>query len=556
MDLKPFHSVRVYGTKPSQVNIETELNFDGDMQICFAEVDSTGRVLTIITETERTPPWAKETAITQTEYNLHIYYHSRSAGMLFEYTTSDELASEIRTKIASVDLPLVSPQALLKAMKEAQMGDYLMVGLRNVSSPSPSHPTYKTLMGFQVQAAVRLTDGRVFAPGHALAKISDDETRGIGSMKGRIWAISRTKLADFVTWCKTLAQALSKAKSQPGLPQIDFLARPSKVHRLTERPLAVMLDDSLLRAVVRVTVVEPVGQPAISDIYPSIEITSFDPANGQLGCEFQFSSLVAPVAIQYSADGVPQWTKTDGREVHTRVEFNDKDIFEGDLLAFLGEFQPKLVCSDGGVLIGNTKWTPNVALGPLPTACSEPKTWKNCDVQHEASHRPNNKLNVQEWVLKELRAITSKGAIIVKDHGSGELADFVVVESDAKPKAISFVHCKASGGKKPSARVDDFYEVLQQACRSAQWTASPSLMSELLKHTAQPRNSPILKGARIDLENMTAHFRSNEWTFRVIAVQPGCDFQKAVKKPRVYPLLVATYQWLLDVGAEFSLWGG
>jgi superfamily II DNA or RNA helicase len=79
MDLKPFHSVRVYGAKPSQVNIETELNFEGEMQICFAEVDSTGRVLTVITETERTPPWAKETAITQTEYDLHIYYHSRSA---------------------------------------------------------------------------------------------------------------------------------------------------------------------------------------------------------------------------------------------------------------------------------------------------------------------------------------------------------------------------------------------------------------------------------------------------------------------------------------------
>lgn len=555
MDLKPFHSVRAYSAKPSEVNIEGELDFEGEMQICFAEVDSTGCVLTVITETERTPLWAKETAITQTEYDLHIYCYVRSAGTLFEYTTSDELAAEIRKKITSVDLPLVPAQTLLKAMKEAQMGDYLMVGLRNVASPSLSHPTYKTLMGSQVQAAVRLTDGRIFAPGHALARISDDETRGIGSMKGRIWAISRTKLADFVTWCKALAEALSKTKTPRGLPQIDFLASPSKLARLRDRPLSVVLDDSLMRAVVRVTVTQPVGQPVTNDIYPSIEINSFESANGQLGCEFHFSSLAAPVSIRYTADAMPQWTKIEGREVHTRVEFDDHNIFEGDLITFLEQFPPKLVCSDGGTLIGNTKWMPNIALGPLPTACQDGKTWKNCDIQHETSQRPKNRLNVQEWVLKELKSTTSKAAIIVKDHGSGEVADFLVVEPDAKPKTITFVHCKASGGATASARVDDFYEVLQQACRSAQWIASPSLMGEVLKHTGQPRNSPISKGTRQDLENIAKHFRSNEWKFRVIAVQPGCDFQKARKSPRVYPLLVATYQWLLDVGADFSVWG-
>ncbi len=555
MDLKPFHSVRVYSATPSQVNFETALSPDAEMQLCFAETDSTGRVLTIITETESSPPWAKETAITQTEYDLHIYFHSRPARLLFEYTTSDELASEIRRTIASIDLPLVTPQALLKAMKEAQAGDYQMVGLRNVASPGPSHPTYKTLMGSQVQAAVRLTDSRVFAPGHALARISDDETRGIGSMKGRIWSISRTKLVDFVKWCETLAQALSRTRNQPGLPQIEFLARPIKIHRLTERPIAIVLDDSLLRAVVRVTVAQPVGLPVTNDIYPSIGITSFDSGHGVVGCELHFSSSAAPVAIRYAADAMPQWMKTDGRDVHTRVEFDDQNIFEGDLLAFFGQFPPKLVCFDGGTLIGNTKWIPNVALGPLPTACQESKTWRNCDIQHEASQSPKNRLNVQEWVLEELTSITSKGAIIVKDHGSGELADFVVVEPDANPKRISFVHCKASGGAAAGARVDDLYEVLQQACRSAQWIASPGLMSEVLKHTAQPRSSPISKGVRVDLENLANHFRSNEWKFRVVAVQPGCEFVKALRSPRVYPLLVAAHQWLLDVGAEFSFWG-
>jgi superfamily II DNA or RNA helicase len=554
LDLKPFHSVRVYPAKPKDLDIESDIEFDEDIQTCFTEIDSSGQTLTIVTETERTPPWAKETSVTQIEYDLHIYYYDSGAQLLFEFTSSDEIASAIRAKISSRDLEFLSPRALLRAMKEADSGDYLMVGLRNVAAPSASQPTYKTLMGSQVQAAVRLTDGRIFAPGHALAAISKTETRGIGSMQGRIWAIKRSKLPDFISWCKTIAVALARTTSPAGLPQIDFLARSSALSALTERPLAVVFDDSLLQADVSIFVED--GQHIVrGDVFPSIEITSFTTSTDELNCKLHFSSSATPLDVRCKVSDRPIWKLTDTRTARLRAEFNDDNIYDGDLGQFLNQFLPTLVCPDAGVILGATKWTPNLTLGDVPTQTLTPRNWQGCDIRHEVHNAKKGKLNVQEWTLKELKAASPKNAIIISDHGSGEIADFIVIDQEQNPKTLTMYHCKASERAKPSTRVGDFYEVLQQACRSAQWTKSPALMRELVVHTDAPRNSPILRGTKQDLRDVESHYRCNEWKFRVVAVQPGCACSKVSKSPRVYPLVVATYQWLLDVDSEFSIWG-
>ena len=46
----------------------------------------------------------------------------------------------------------------MRTMQIDEFGDYLMVGLRSVSGIGPAQPAYKTLMGKEVQAAVRPSD--------------------------------------------------------------------------------------------------------------------------------------------------------------------------------------------------------------------------------------------------------------------------------------------------------------------------------------------------------------------------------------------------------------
>ena len=157
-------------------------------------------------------------------------------------------------------------------MRLADQGSYFMVGLKNTLGRGSAHPSYKTLIGQEAQATVRPTDGRVFAPGHALAQLRDGETRGIGTAQGRVWAIRRKDLRGFVEWCEYLAKEIVGGNGNPGLPQLGFLAFPQEITRLPDRPLAVQLDDSIMRAIVRVTVYDAERRSVVGDILPFVDI--------------------------------------------------------------------------------------------------------------------------------------------------------------------------------------------------------------------------------------------------------------------------------------------
>jgi superfamily II DNA or RNA helicase len=553
VDLKPFHSVRVYRGGSSEIDLDRTIDFPVDIQVSLRHRDVKANLLVMITETERVPGWAIDTGISQTAYDLHIYYQYAPASLLFEYTSSDEIGRLIREQLASADLPTLKPGELLKAMAGVSDPDYLMVGLRNATGLGPAHPTYKTFMGTEVQAAIRPSDARVFAPGHALARVDDHETRGIASANGRVWSIRRSSLPAFIDWCEAVGKQLARRKEVAGLPQIDFLARPVEIKRLDERPLTVSLDDAVLRGEFRITVHGTTGSQT-GDVTPSLEIEQFNQNDGTLLCGFVFSSTEQPLRVKYSARQKVVWQAVDGRACNLRLDFGDDDRFEGDLEQFFMAYPPIIVCPKRGVVIGTTQWLPNIALGALPSTTVAPQVWTGTDIQNEAGAASEKGISIQDFVQARLIAQSSRAAVVVKDHGTGELADFIVVDAEASPKSISFYHCKSSRKPVPSDRVGDFYEVLEQAARSAQWCRSPRIMEEIVKHTGAPRSSPIVKGRCADLENIAKTFRSNEWTYQVVAVQPGCDSAKLRKSKKVYGLVVAAYQWLLDSGGIFSFW--
>jgi hypothetical protein len=553
IDLKPFYSVRVYRANSSDLDFDADIDFPSDIQVSMKHLDKDTNVLVMITETERVPAWAIDTAISETAYDLHIYYYYSPARLLFEYTSSDEIARLIRKRVGSDRLPTVKPSELLKAMAGIQDPNYLMLGLRNATGMGSAHPTYKTFMGSEVQASVRPSDARVFSPGHALARVDENETRGIASSNGRIWSIRRSPLPAFLEWCETLAKLLAGRKQAAGLPEIDFLARPVEIERLAERPLAVVLDDRVLRAAIRITVHDG-ATTYVDDLAPSIEILEYTEKDGALMSGLVFSSTQVPVQLRYSARQQRVWQKSDSRTCTVRLELGDDLRFEGDLDEYLETFPPVIICPNRGVVIGSTQWLPNVTVGPLPSTCVAQRNWTGTNIRNEAGAASAAGMSVQDSVQAILIASSSRAAIVIKDHGAGELADFIVVDPEATPRSISFYHCKASKTTNPSDRVGDFYDVLEQSARTGQWCMSPRVMDEIGRHVGEPRSSPIIKGSLADLQKIADSFRSNEWTFQIVAVQPGCDSTKLPKSKKVYGIVVAAYQWLLDSGGVFSLW--
>jgi len=550
-DLKPFFSVRLYRVVSHRIDMNKAVELPPGSEICFEERPALGLVV-LITESEKPPPWGFETPILETRYDLHILYYVEHDSLLFESTTSEGLARVIRESFIEKEYLFRLPSTkIIRAMRKAESGSYFMVGLKNASGRGPSQPAYKILMGSDTQAAVRPSDGRVFAPGHALATVGKNETRGVGSLQSRIWSIRRSRINEFRIWCDGLVSDLRRMPRIIGLPQLTFLASSQVISKLPFRPIAVLVDDSWTRAILRIWVKRDNRNIEGDGTFPSFRILSF--RDGELTCEFCFHLAEPGLHLLYSASSTNPWKVLGTDKVYMRVELSDRDIVEGDLEYCLKEFPPTLLMPNRSVVTQNELWTPSEMPGPLPAKALQAIDWSGCDISAETSAPRQGMKNILDWVEEKLKKETSIYAIIIKDHRSGEIADFVVLEPQTRQ--ITFYHCKGTKGATPSNRVTDAYEVLGQACRNCIWISSPRLMPMLREHVLPPRQSPIIKGSTSELETMVGNFQSNSWTYEVVIVQPGfkCDMLKSSRK--IYACIVSTYEALKAAEADLTVWG-
>jgi hypothetical protein len=317
--------------------------------------------------------------------------------------------------------------------------------------------------------------------------------------------------------------------------------------------LVALLDDSLLRAVRRITPTNAEQAGMVGDIIPELKIVAF--RDGEVEFEFKYHSTAPAIRVAYSAASSRVWRLCGAEDLHIHLDFSDTRIFDGSLTDYLEQFRPRLVMPKGGVVIGRDYLTSSRPSERLPDNCLQSINWDGCDIAIEDGETEPDLQNIHNWIAQWLKETTSSEALVLKDHGSGEIADFVVIETHGSTRRVDFYHCKSMSGKAPGNRVDDGYEVLGQACRNSPWIMSPQLFSELWKRNQNRKAFSFCKGKLERLDNLREEFSCNDWQYGVTAVQPGFACAQIAKGSRLLSLLLATYEWLRNCEAEFRVWG-
>ena len=106
----------------------------------------------------------------------------------------------------------------------------------------------------------------------------------------------------------------------------------------------------------------------------------------------------------------------------------------------------------------------------------------------------------------------------------------------------------------PAARVDDAYEVLGQAIRTDRFVLKRDLLNDLLDRVDRRTQTRIVQGQRRVLEGLAERFNATDWTYDVVAVQPGFDANDVTRNGRLNALILATYEWLKARKCTFSVW--
>lgn len=547
-EITPFFSARLYKVEPDNLDLGLTLDLGDKIYIPFSEYLDNGNFLIVITISEYKPPWAERLELSSIRYDLHLYYYHRLSGTLFESTTSDDIAGQIRRQIITKEVQRLKGEELIRVMQSQKAVNYLMVGLANVLGRTPSLPTYKILMGKEVEGAVRPTEGRVFTPGHALAKVSEQETRGIGNFQGRVWAIKRGSLMEFKDWCDAIGNQLIRHKATT-LPGLEFLPNPQRVRKFPACVIAVLFNYRALVFSLKLVSIKADSDLDMSS--PEFELKNLSQDRRTLSLRLYPNLRDVGIDLKYDIAN-NQWTVVGGTPYKLRVDTGG-EVRYFTLNEFLLEYPPYIYLGNGGLIVNGNLHQSKHTYDTLPKECfAEEIDWSGCDITVEFANKEKNiqpsegKKTIHDWLQDKLIKDTGEGAVILKDHGKGEIADFVVVEP--KEKNIGFYHCKPSSKVKPGARINDLNKVIEQAFRSIMWVRRGDLLSLILKR-AESKNRPgskLVKGTLEILKNLDKEFsnRYNEWNYQVVIVQPGLDCKKSIKSQNTNTLLLNCYEWL------------
>ncbi|MBC2733641.1 MAG: DEAD/DEAH box helicase family protein [Desulfobacteraceae bacterium] len=560
-DIKPFFSARVYTSRSSKkLRFETKLDLRKGIVPVYQRLQGKD-MLVLVTAIEKSFPWAENADLTAPHFDLHVFYWHNASKHLFEYTTSNKIAGMVRDTLWGKAVTRINAATVTKALRQASASQYLMFGLSNLSRSSGPVPSYKTYIGSEVEGAVRPTDSRSFTPGHALAKYTTGETRGVASNQARVWSIKRASLNQFKDWCDRIAGSL-ETEGDGRLPNVEFLPTPESISSFPEKPLSIYARwDPALIVSFRLNGKDiKVGNISFERFSLSAnkkvvrgEMRMGDDEHTEV-TRFNYS-LSAP-RWQFDRDDLPSLKVDNGREFHYKSvgEFLDTD-------------PPVFLLQDGSTIIGGCRYKPSLQLSSLPKECLDSsRDWSRCDIHiefeyHDAKNPKKSRIpEPGKWTIHDqlehwLKAAASRNTIIVKDHASREIADFIEIQPT--DSIVRFYHCKACSPKKlPGARLDEL-KVLEQVLRSVDHIGSNSLLSKLHKRVVGT-NRPatvMVKGRGDPLKKIERAFHANEWNFEVVIVNPGINCKKSVRTKNTNTLLIACYEWLESANARLKVIG-
>jgi hypothetical protein len=153
--------------------------------------------------------------------------------------------------------------------------------------------------------------------------------------------------------------------------------------------------------------------------------------------------------------------------------------------------------------------------------------------------------SIQVFLERELNV--EDNTIVFWDHGSGEVADFIVMRptSDGGVNVILY-HCKSAGGAEPGNRVGNVYEVCAQAVKSIIWCDLPRLVGRLLDR--MQRKKGVAKLIRGDEATMHAMAIRRPVKFGMVVVQPGVS--KGGLEQKLAEVLAAANYHLVRAGHD------
>lgn len=535
--LRPSFSVAVYQAEDQGTGLAVEPAVGGDtelVQSLHSGVSDSKEWRVLITRSVGRPPWTTSDSLLDANHDLHIYY--RVDGVLFECTSAPAIARQVRRSFeqaaGGTALRLVKKDRIEQALSQRDVSAYFNVGMRRVAYTSSAIASYKMMTGSHAEDTIRAADGHFFAVGHVFGRVSWNGKPlplGVSGQSGKIWSAARDHLKEFTEWCDKLAESLTNDETV-GLPHLDHLKQPVEIKELSVRPYVATFCETFfdhLQNGLSLELEDHAGVSLAIQGDKPFELSVVRHSwrrSAPHKCRLILQAGDVEVAVQYDASADEPYRFQPGPTWRRcLVKVPEKGRFSDHSLAqYFSEFTPILFLTDGSAVLGNQAYLSRPRQDTLPADLCTPVNWSElgCDISVEDRQLPAGRCSVLDATATLLRRQLGEGAVVFKDHGVGEIADYVVFEPASDGLRVHLFHCKASSSDKAGARQADAFEVLGQARKCARWLYKGHLFREVRTRIVSAPDR-IAQGCIEDFDRAASTCTPQTAKYIVHVVQPG-----------------------------------
>ena len=490
------------------------------------------------------PLWANTDKILDSEHMLFIVHYQKETSLLFVYS---RLKHEINYQEIAESFTEVHERIPRSEMNRVLGGlqgyEFFNTGMQNRFAESGE--SYRIIAGSNVASSLDPISGKMFSAGHAFCKaISGSENITIGYSSGsKIWSSKYVAIPEYIQWCDAYGKKIvDNSIVVKTNTNYDYIPMPT---RLTEYPVERIVfcffpskSYNSPPVVLREGIVEPF-------VLVDATLTLRDMSSNEIKVQFDIDGISETITCY--ADGTVDngdnpITIKDGRDIISLADY----LMDNPL-----EFKTV----DDTVIIGNEICTGNPDAITFVSDAIHEVDWNalNADVAVEEGKTKGGKLSIHDAVRSVLIA-DSKNSFILYDHGSWEIADYIVVTITDMDFKVNLYHIKAMKGADFNSSLGDIYEVCQQAIKSTVWLKSRSSFLEKIRARKKSGHCKMIKGVFAEIEKELRIPRL--FTGAITIIQPAVS--KSVELPEKFQeVLAAANYYLMQSGRvkQLEIWG-
>jgi len=545
-NLNPYCHVKVYWA--DGLNLEGYIKISGQETIYHAVSNENNAIVFITKEVEK-PKWIVSDDLINVRHYFFMIYYDAKTNLLFIHSSikSNQFYDDLIKAFAIGNYNRVSKFDINKVLIDINNPEFFNIGMLNRSANSGE--SYRIISGPNAENTIRKNHSKNYANGHVFLKgRTGDTSVTVGYSSGsKVWSNAYEKIPNFIKWCKIIASKIVSSKEVKTNTGFDNLPIGITVNNFqlpayyanwhhdtfSEHPtIHVRRDDEIIESY------------QLLDF--EVELIREKSSLEQLAIDIIHNGLT----IKFTYDFKNHFQFREQPDFDFEIEGNS---FSDDIISYLNETPFQIYLEDFAT-IANHEFFPPISEDlfryDIEQIVSHKWNEYNTDItkefydNEELKKQNENKNSIHETLL--LKLVEEKNDVLIYDHGTGEVADFIALRNMNDKIEIYLYHVKGSSGKNPGDRVGDIYEVCMQAVKSQVWTVNRNAFIEkILSRTKNKDKKFILGNKDTFIELMNAN-KSKAYRFSI--VQPGIS-KDSISSKLSY-ILAATDDSLTHEGHE------